>query len=104
MLKSTNICRDYRNVTRVLETWIYNRRKELGLSQLDLAERTGHSRNCIQQLECYEHLPQHLTLLSLTDAVELSEDEYIQFHIELRKAYHTDLQIQNRQAGECEAG
>ena len=49
-------------MTHLLEEALYARRKRMKISQDDLAERTGLSRNCIQQMECHEHLPQINTL------------------------------------------
>ena len=54
---SRSVYRDFPNVSRYLEEKLFRRRKELKLSQTALAERAGVTRNCIQQLECYEHLP-----------------------------------------------
>lgn len=65
MLKSRNACRRYPNVIRLLEKEIYSRRREMKISQNELSARTGLSRNCIQQLECHEHVPHFPTLFDL---------------------------------------
>lgn len=70
----------------------------MGLSQSDLADRAGLTRNCIQQLECHEHLPQPPALFDLLDALEFSEDEAARFWIELGGAYHKDRAVQREQA------
>lgn len=67
MLKSTNVCRRFPNVSNLLETEVYERRRaRKGLSQQKLSEAMEMSRNCIQQMECHEHLPLMGTLFKLT--------------------------------------
>ena len=57
--------REFPHVSRFLEEKITRRRKEMGLSQTALAERAGVTRNCIQQMECHEHLPLPSTMFRL---------------------------------------
>lgn len=45
------------------------------MSQGTLSEKIGVTRNCIQQMECYEHLPQLYTLFELMKALEFKEYE-----------------------------
>ncbi len=69
----------------LLEKKVYARRKERKISQDHLADKTGLTRNCIQQMECHEHLPKLLTLLKIMAALELWD------------AYLQDLQLQEEQ-------
>lgn len=64
------------------------------LSQTALAERAGLTRNCIQQLECYEHLPLPSTMFRLTKALNYSEKESAEFWAEIDAAYMRDRALQ----------
>lgn len=94
MLKSTNACRNYPNVSNLLEMEVYKRRKEKKFSQGKLAVAISVSRNCIQQMECHEHLPLLSTLFKLTRALEFDDEEYKDFMVRLRDAYEADELLQ----------
>ena len=94
MSKSRSAYRKFPNVSRYLEEKIFRRRKELKLSQAALAERTGLTRNCIQQLECHEHLPLPSTMFRLIKALEFSEEEAAEFWAEIDAAYDQDKAMQ----------
>ena len=64
------------------------------LSQTTLAERAGLTRNCIQQLECHEHLPLPSTMFRLIRALEFSEEEAAEFWVEIDAAYNRDKAMQ----------
>lgn len=96
MLKTNNACRNYPHTIRLLEEKIYSRRKRMKLSQDALAERAGLTRNCVQQMECYEHLPQISTLFELMKALEFSEAESNEFLREYQEAYHADKKLQRK--------
>ena len=81
-------------MSNLLESEMYKRRKARKLSQGKLAEAANVSRNCIQQMECHEHMPLLPTLLKLTRVLEFSDEEYADFMIRLRDAYETDEAIQ----------
>ena len=66
------------------------------ISQDTLAERTGLSRNYIQQMECYEHLPQTNTLFELMKALKFSEEEVNEFWKDYLKAYFADRELQRK--------
>ncbi len=53
MPKSRSAYRKFPNVSNYLSEKIFRRRKAMKLSQSALAEKTGLTRNCIQQMECY---------------------------------------------------
>ncbi len=91
MEKLHNTCREYPNMTRVLTEKLYNKRKERHTSQTVLANLMGRSRNCIQQMECYEHLPTLRTILHSAYVLELSDEEYISLMLELWQAFQKDL-------------
>ena len=78
------------------------RRKELKLTQTTLAEKAGVTRNCIQQLECYEHLPLPSTMFKLLEALDFSKEEAIKFWGELENAYGQDRALQEESAKTCE--
>ena len=94
MTKSRSVYREFPNVTRYLEEKLFLRRKKLKLSQAALAERAGLTRNCIQQLECYEHLPLPSTMFRLIRALEFSEEEAAEFWAEIDIAYDRDKAMQ----------
>lgn len=95
MLKSTNVCRRFPNVSNLLETEVYERRRaRKSLSQQKLSEAMEMSRNCIQQMECHEHLPLMGTLFKLTRALEFNGEEYKDFMVRLRDAYEVDMRYQ----------
>ena len=94
MTKSRSVYKEFPNVTRYLEEKLFLRRKKLKLSQAALAERAGLTRNCIQQLECYEHLPLPSTMFRLIRALEFSEKEAAEFWVEIDMAYDRDKTMQ----------
>ena len=94
MPKSRSAYRKFPNVSRYLEEKLFRRRKKLKLSQTALAERAGLTRNCIQQLECHEHLPLPSTMFRLIKALEFSEVEAAEFWAEIDAAYERDKAIQ----------
>ena len=102
MPKSRSAYREFPNVSKYLNEKIFRRRKEMKLSQSALAERTGLTRNCIQQMECHEHLPLPSTMFKLTKALEFSEEETARFWEELEDAYHQDRMLQEAKSGTLE--
>lgn len=80
----------YPNVLKVLEVNIYSRRKELGMSQQELSQRIGVSRNCIQQMECYEHMPLTSTILDLLLELGYTLDGRTEFWKAYMDAYYQD--------------
>ena len=86
--------REFPNASRYLEEKLFHRRKELKLSQTALAERAGLTRNCIQQLECHEHMPLPSTMFRLIRALEFSEEEAAEFWVEIDAAYDRDKTMQ----------
>ena len=83
-------------MVQTLDEKIYSRRKRMKISQDTLAERTGLTRNCIQRMECYEHLLQTNTLFELKKALKFSEEEVKEFWNENPKAYLTDTELQRK--------
>ena len=94
MTKPRSACKEFPNVSRYLEEKLFRRRKELNLSQSALADRAGVTRNCIQQLECHEHLPLPSTMFKLIKALEFSEKEAAEFWAEIDVAYDCDKALQ----------
>ena len=94
MTKSRSAYREFPNVSRYLEEKLFRRRKELKLSQTALAEKAGLTRNCIQQLECHEHMPLPSTMFRLIRALEFSEEEAAEFWAEIDAAYDQDKAMQ----------
>ena len=94
MPKSRSVCREFPNVSKFLEEKLTRRRKEKKLSQTSLAEKAGLTRNCIQQMECHEHLPLPSTMFRLLNALEFSEEESAQFWAEIDEAYNLDRALQ----------
>ena len=94
MLKLNNTCRNYPNMTRLLENEIYDRRRAMGISQYILAERVGLTRNCIQQMECHEHIPRIETVFDLMQALDFNKDETAAFLVKYINAYYKDKELQ----------
>ena len=68
-------CRKYPKATRALASGICAKRKSMGISQYKLADNTGLTRNCIQQMECYEHLPRIESTFDMMLELGFSEEE-----------------------------
>ena len=94
MTKPRSVCREFPNVSKYLDEKILSRRKEMHLSQSALAARAGLTRNCIQQMECYEHLPLPSTMFRLLKALEFSAEEAAEFWVEIDAAYAQDKALQ----------
>lgn len=94
MSRPRSAYREFPNVSKYLEEKIVRRRKEMKLSQNALAARTGLTRNCIQQMECHEHLPLPSTMFRLIKALEFSEEEAAEFWVEIDAAYSLDRAMQ----------
>ena len=94
MSKPRSAYREFPNVSKLLEEKIFHKRKELKISQTVLAERAGLTRNCIQQMECHEHLPLPSTMFKLLKALEFSEEEAARFWVEIEEAYAKDRMLQ----------
>lgn len=68
----------------------------MNISQESLALRAHLSRNCIQQMECHEHIPQLTTLFALIDALEFDSYLFICFMLRLRFALRKDRRLQQQ--------
>ena len=86
--------KNYPNLTRAVTNTISEKRKELKYSQEFLAEACDITRNCVQQLECYEHIPDLTTLFKLFEALGFSEEETTIFILKAREAFRTDIILQ----------
>lgn len=93
-------CRKFPNVSNFLEEKLFHRRKRMKLSQMTLAERAGLTRNCIQQMECHEHLPLPSTMFRLIKALEFDEKEVAAFWAEIEIAYEKDRALQEAEKTE----
>ena len=95
MSKPRSAYREFPNVSKYLEDKLTRRRKELKISQTALAARAGLTRNCIQQMECHEHLPLPSTMFRLLEALEFSKEETAEFWLEIEDAYGKDRALQD---------
>lgn len=86
--------RKFPNVSKFLEERLFRRRKALKMSQTVLAEKAGVTRNCIQQMECHEHLPLPSTMFNLLQALDFTEEEAAQFWVDIENAYQQDKALQ----------
>ena len=75
MSKNSRTSIKYPNTIQTLVTGIYDKRKSKGISQYKLSERTGLTRNCIQQAEYYEHLPELSTVFEIMLGLDFGEEE-----------------------------
>ena len=96
MTKPRCAYKEFPNVSKFLEERLFRRRRELKISQMLLAERAGVTRNCIQQLECHEHLPLPSTMFKLIRALEFSEKEAAEFWVEIDAAYDRDKAMKEK--------
>ena len=88
--------RQFPNVSKFLDEKLVLRRKALKLTQTELAERAGVTRNCIQQLECHEHLPLPSTMFRLIHALRFNEEETAAFWVGINAAYMKDRELQEK--------
>ena len=101
MSKRKNIWKRYPNTIQLLEEEIYGRRKRArSMSQYALAEKTGTTRNCIQQLECHEHMPKPETVFKLIRALGFDEAEREGFLMKYTMALYKDSELQEEQEKE----
>ena len=97
MSKKRNVRREFPHVSEFLETALFRRRREMKISQTTLAARVGLSRNCIQQMECREHLPLPSTISRLIRGLEFSGEETARFWAGIDAAYAQDPALQGDQ-------
>ena len=90
--------KNYPNLIRTVKSAICEKRKTLNISQSFLAETCDITRNCVQQLECSEHIPDLTTLFKIFEALGFSESEFSELMIEARKAFRNDMKIQKERA------
>ena len=94
MSKHRSAYREFPNVSKFLEENLRHRRTEMKISKTILAAKAGVTRNCIQQIECHEHLPLPSTLFKVIGALDFSEDEAGRFWVGLDEAYAKDRALQ----------
>lgn len=95
MLKSNNTCKNRPNMTRLLETEIYERRRRTEhLSQYALAEKVGVTRNCIYKMESHTHIPKAETVFDIIMALGFSAEERKVFAEKYMDAYYKDKVVQ----------
>ena len=99
MSKKNSIRCKYPNTSKALVTGIYEKRKSLGISQFKLSECTGLSRNCIQQMERYEHLPRLETVFEMMLELQFNEQESKALLWHCLSAYRKDKELQKELAG-----
>jgi len=99
MKTADNTCAEFPNMTRVLDEELYSIRKQKKLSQLEIAYLAGRSRNCIQQMECHEHLPNIDSIFRYAYALEFDQNEFCRFMARLWSAYHRDIRLQRKKEG-----
>ena len=75
MTKGNRTRRKYPKAVRALASGICAKRKSMGISQYELADSTGLTRNCIQQMECYEHLPRIESVFDMMLGLDFNEEE-----------------------------
>ncbi len=101
MLKLNNICRTHPNMTQLLEVEIYGRRRRTkNMSQYVLADKIGVTRNCIQQMECHEHIPKTETVFDIMQALEFTKEKSAAFLVKYLDAYYKDKELSKEQGKE----
>ena len=86
MSRPNTTCKQSPNLTQLLEA--------MGISQYALAEKIGITRNCIQQIECYQHLPKIGTVLDIMMALGFDEEERKAFLGRYMEAHYKDGALQ----------
>ena len=86
--------KNYPNLIKTVKDAIYEKRTTLNISQSFLAETCDITRNCIQQLECSEHIPDLTTLFKIFEALGFSESEFSEFMTDARQAFRADVKLQ----------
>ncbi len=94
MSRPNTTCKQSPNLTQLLEAEIYGKRRAMGISQYALAEKIGITRNCIQQIECYQHLPKIGTVLDIMMALGFDEEERKAFLGRYMEAHYKDGALQ----------
>ena len=95
MLKSNNTCKNHPNMTLLLETEIYERRRRTEhMSQYALAEKIGVTRNCIYLMESHTHIPKTETVFDIIIALGFSVEERKVFAEKYMEAYYQDKVVQ----------
>lgn len=89
----------YKQINDQLSTVVRAKRKSLNMSQEDLAFLVGHSRNCIQQIECTEHGPDFETFFLLDEGLHLSEEEAVSLFLDIRAFVREDREKEREEAG-----
>ena len=89
----------YKQINDQLSTVVRAKRKSLNMSQEDLAFLIGHSRNCIQQIECVEHGPDFETFFLLDEGLHLSEEEAVSLFLDIRAFVREDREKEREEAG-----
>ena len=89
-------CDKYPNTMQLLEAEIFARRRSNGISQYALANKIGLSRNCIQQMECHEHVPKAETIFDIMKALEFKAKENAVFVVKYLNAYYQDREFQGK--------
>lgn len=90
MSKKNNTCKKYPKACKTLASGICSKRSSKGISQYKLSDNTDRTRNCIQQLECYEHLPTLETLFEVMVGLEFEENEGKEFLWGCLEAFRED--------------
>ena len=94
MSKKRNKGKKPQNTINTLAKGICTKRKSKGITQEKLSENTGLTRNCIQQAECYEHLPKLPTIFEIMLGLDFSEEESKDLLWECLNAYRKDKDLQ----------
>ena len=100
MPKRNKTHRRHPNTIQALARGIYAKRKSKGISQYELSDCTGLTRNCIQQMECHEHLPRLETIFEIMLELDFNEEEAKEFLWNCLEAYRKDkkgLQYQEKE-------
>ncbi len=70
------------------------------MSQYALADKIGVTRNCIQQMECHEHIPKAETVFDIMKALGFTKEESAAFLVKYLDAYYRDKEFLKEQGKE----
>ena len=96
-MTTSDVCR--KQIMDLIFKAEYSKRKSLHMSQVDVASLMDRTRNCIQQIEYREHLPDFETFFLLDEALHFSDDEAISLFLEIRACVRADMKRQREEAG-----
>ena len=93
----SDVCKE--QIMNLIAKGASSRRGTMHMSQNELAFLMEHTRNCIQQIECVEHLLDFETFFLLDEGLNLSDEESVALYLEIRAYVRADRKKAREEAG-----